>query len=213
MSSEKNIDSLIGDLTQDLKLVKCMGCPARRIIPWILAAALYTACAVYFIGIRHDVNTLFESPIFAFEILLMSFIGIMAALSSSYLSVPDMCGKQWLVPTTLTSLGIFAAWCIIRGAIEGMYMPQIHLDHCMGEGAFMAIIPVAILIFMMKQGTTTRPILMSFMNVLSITALGYVALRFTCSSDTIAHATISHLVPYTVFGAVLGIMARKLYKW
>ncbi len=213
MSSDQNIESLIGNLTNELKPIKRIPHPAARIIPWILAATLYTSCCIYFIGVRHDVNTLFENPIFAFELVLMGAIGISAAFTSAFLSVPDMRGQKWLIPTTFTALGIFAGWSFLRGAIEGMYMPQLHLDHCMGEGAFMAIIPVAILLFMMKQGTTTHPFLMAIMNVVSITALGYVALRFTCSSDTIAHATISHLIPYILMGAGMGAIARRFYKW
>lgn len=213
MSSDQNIESLIGTLTNELKPVKRMPHPALRIIPWILAASLYTACCVYFIGVRHDVNTLFENPIFTFELALMAFTGIAAAFASAFLSVPDMRGQKWLIPTTFTAIGIFSAWCVIRVAIEGLHMPQLHLDHCMGEGAFMAIIPVAILLFMMKQGTTTHPILMGLMNVISITALGYVALRFTCTLDTIGHATLSHLVPYVLLGAGIGIISRRFYKW
>lgn len=213
MSNKDNTNDLIDNLCGEHKPVKCMMHPLWRIIPWILAIAVYTGCAIYFIGLRHDIETIFQTPGVAFEIILMGLTGILAALTSSYLSVPDMRGHKWLIPTTITALAIFALWCCIRGAIEGMFLPRLHLDHCMGEGAFLAIIPVAILLFMMKQGTTTKPVLMGIMNVISISAAGYVALRFTCSMDTVGHATLSHIVPYILFGAAIGVVARKLYKW
>lgn len=206
-------DDLINNLTQEAKPVKCLKKPLYRIIPWIAAAILYSACAAYFIGMRHDATTIIKDPSFIFEILLVIYIGVSAALASAYLAVPDMCQKKWLVTTNLTATGIFAVWCVIKWYGEGMFIPHVDFGHCMTEGAFMAILPVAILIFMMKQGMTTHPILMGYMNVISITAIGYVALRFTCSADSISHGTISHLLPYVLLGAAMGIIARKLYKW
>ena len=211
--SKNNIDDLIGSLTDELEPVKPMGCPARRIVPWVVVSVVFVVGCVFSMGTRHDISTLFTNHIFLFEMVLMTLTFIGAALSSSYLCVPDMQGQKWLIPTTLTSAGIFVLWSAIRFFIEDGAMPHLEFEHCMGEGAFMAIVPVAILIFMLKQGTTTRPYLMMSMNVLAIAALGFVALRFTCPIDTVARATLSHLLPYIALGAVLGLLARRLYKW
>lgn len=211
---DKAIDDLIVNLTNELKPVKPMACPSKRIIPWIAVSIIFVAGCVLSMGTRHDISTLFTNQIFLFEMILMTFTFIGAAFSSSYLSVPDMKGKKWLIPTTLTAAGIFSLWSAIRFFIEdGGGLPRLEFDHCFGEGAFIAIVPVAMLIFMLKQGATTRPYMMMGMNILAIAALGFVALRFTCPIDTVASATLSHLLPYIALGGALGFLARRLYKW
>ena len=210
---DKKYDDLINGLAEDLKPVKCLRHPLWRITPWIIGAIIYTACSIYFIGLRHDFATALKNPIFLFEVILMIYIGVTAAISSAYLSVPDMCQKKWLIASNITAIAAFMLWCALQWVTDGMYIPPIDMGHCMGEGAFIAIIPIALLIFMMKQGMTTHPYLMASMNIIAITALGYVTLRCTCAADSLAHATISHLIPYILIGAALGIAARKIYKW
>ncbi|MGB0718921.1 MAG: NrsF family protein [Bdellovibrionales bacterium] len=211
--SKKSIDDLIGNLTQDLKPVKPMPCPVMRILPWIIATSVYVFILVYLTGVRHDAIAALGKPVFLFEIGLMAYIAISAAIASSFLSVPDMKGQQWVLTSSLTAFGVFMGWTVIRMFTEGFQTPQMHMDHCMGEGVFMAIIPVAALIFYMKRGCTTRPVMTAFMNVLAITGIGYIGLRFTCSMDVVEHATITHLLPYVVLGTLCGVLARRVYKW
>ncbi|MGH1397819.1 MAG: NrsF family protein [Alphaproteobacteria bacterium] len=213
MSKKNNIDDLIGNLTDELEPIKPMGCPMRRIAIWFVTSAIFVALCAYSMGLRHDISTLYTNPHCFFELTLMAITGIFAALSSSYLTVPDMRGQKWLTPTTFTTLGVFTLWNTIRFILEGDSLRGMDFDHCMGEGGFMAIVPVAFLIFMMRHGTTCRPILTAVMNTIAIAALGYVALRFTCPMNTVAHATISHLLPYIALGGVFAMIARKLYKW
>jgi len=209
----KDIDNLIGNLTEELEPVKPMMCPLRRIAIWFIASAVFAAACAYSMGIRSDIDTLYTNANYLFEMILMAITAILAALSSSYLSVPDMRGQKWLVPATFTTLGTFALWSVIRFIIEKDTLSGMDFNHCMGEGGFMAIIPVAVLIFMMRDGATTRPILTATMNTIAIAGLGFVALRFTCPMNTAAHSIISHLLPYVALGAILGMLARRIYKW
>jgi hypothetical protein len=124
-----------------------------------------------------------------------------------------MRGHKWLLSLPFAGVAVFTIWNIVHLTSADMVMPKLHMDHCMGEGAFMSSIPLAVLFFLVRKGTTTRPVLMAVMNVISVTAISYIGLRFTCAMDTVGHATISHVIPYVIIGIALGMAARKLYKW
>jgi len=211
--SEENFNKFIDGLADDLEPVKPLAHPLQRILPFFIFAVMYVGALVYFVGVRHDILNKFSDPSFLIENALMVFILVTAGLSSSFLSVPDMRGQKWLIALPFTGIGVFCVWSLIRAYTEGLHMPQLHLDHCMGEGVFMAVVPLTMVLFMMKKGATTRPRLTALMNLVFAAGLGYVGLRFTCMMDTVGHATISHLLPYLAIGTLMGMAAKKLYKW
>ncbi len=212
--SDKKIKDLIGSLSEDLEPTKCMSHPFKRLLPWLVMAVIYLVLLINFMGIRHDLSAIMQDPRFIFEIILMGFIGISSAICAVFLCVPDMRGRSWLISLPFTGLALFTIWSVIHAiTIEGAQMPHLHMDHCMGEGAFMTIIPLAMLLFLTRKGTTTRPILMAVMNMMSIAAVAYIGLRFTCAMDTVAHATLQHLLPYVLIGLILAMAARKIFKW
>ncbi len=213
--SDKDINALISDLTQDVKPVKCCRHPLLRLLPFLFVAVIYIGGIFYFYGVRPDLAAKWGDSIFVFEVLLMAMIAISSALSSVYLSLPDKGGYGWLPVVPFTALGIFALWSIARIFSNGMplVMPGLHMDHCMGEGVFMAIIPLAMLLVITRSGATVAPYLSAAMGVISAGAIGYTGLKISCSMDTVAHTLVSHLAPYLLIGALMGIFARKLFKW
>ena len=213
MNEERNIDTVINGLCDELEPCKCLAHPFVRVLPFLGVAIIYIAALVYFIGVRSELTKKFADASFMFELFLMAFMSISAAIASSYLAVPGACEKKWIIVPPLTAFGIFCVWSLIRAVSEGMHMPALHMDHCMGEGMFMAIIPMTMMIVLVRNGATTSPKITALMNALAAAGLGYVGLRFTCSMDTVGHATVSHLLPYVVIGMIMGLGARKLFKW
>ena len=211
--SELNLDKFIDGLSEGLEPVKPLAHPVLRVLPFFALAIGYVALLVYFVGLRGDINERFMDPSWMIETFMMGFVALSAGIASSYLAVPDMRGSQWVIAPPLTALLMFVAWTIFRVIAEGTEMPTMHLDHCMGEGLFMAAIPMTMLVFLIRRGATTHPRLTTFMNLLAACALGYIGLRFTCTMDTVTHVTVSHLVPYITIGALLSLGAKKLYKW
>lgn len=211
--SDENLSNFIDGLADELEPVKPMGCPIRRIMPFIVFAAIYVAALVHFVGVRMDIEDKFADPAFLIENALMIIALVSAALCSSFLCVPDMRGHKWMIALPIGSVSIFALWSVIRAWSEGLHMPHLHFDHCMGEGLFMAAVPLTMVLFMMRRGATTHPRLSALMNLIFAAGLAYVGLRFTCNMDTVGHATVMHLFPYLFVGALLGLGARKLYKW
>jgi hypothetical protein len=213
LAQENDIDDLIGKLSEDLEPVKPLPHPLLQAVPYTIIAFGYMAATAYFVGIRPDLADKLGDAAFMVEIFLMGFLSLTAIITAIYLTIPDMRGDKWLIAVPFTILGAFMTWIAIRSYTEGVYMPKLHMDHCMGEGGYMTIIPLAVLFFLTKRGATTRPYLSSVMTILSVAGLGYVGLRFTCMMDTVGHATIGHMIPYIVIGSLLGMGAKKIYKW
>lgn len=214
MTEQNNIDDLIGKLSEELEPVKPMPHPLIQAIPYIVVSFAYMAVVVFYLGIRGDVIEKLGDVAFMVEIFMMSFLAISSMITAIYLTVPDMRGEKWILAIPFTLLASFFGMVIIKAVSEGVDMPNVHkMDHCMGEGGYMTIIPLAVLLFLTKRGATTRPYLSALMTIFAVAGLGYVGLRFTCSMDTIGHAVISHMIPYIVIGSILGIAARKIYKW
>ena len=77
----------------------------------------------------------------------------------------------------------------------------------------LAILPAVFMFLMVARGFTAHPVLMAVMNGLGIAAVGYLALRFTCTSEDLGHTLYTHLLPFIVVGSVFGLLARRLYRW
>jgi len=211
--TKTNIDDLIGSLSDELTPVKKAKHPLYYALPWFAVSAIFSAFIVRNVGIRHDVAEKLQDTVFLFETLIVALLGISSAIASSYLMVPDMRGKKWLLPVSGTLAVIFLVWNIVKAYAEGLHMPQLGIDHCMQEGLFMAFVPMMAFIFFMRGGSTTRPFMMGLMNLLAGASIAYIGLRLTCSMDTVGHSTIMHLAPYVAIGAMVGVFARRLYKW
>jgi len=208
-----NAETLIDNLCNGLRPCKRLPHPFLRALSGAILALAYVAGVVNYLGIRPDLAQKFQDTAFLFEIGTMGAVSLSAVLAASWLCVPDMRGVKWLVAVPLTLFGVFLFWCGIRAHVDGFAMPAMHWDHCFNDGLLMGFVPAAAVIFMSRRGATTRPFLMALVAVLSVGALGYVGLRFTCMMDTVGHAGVYHLLPFTVFGVLTGAGARVLFKW
>lgn len=209
----KNIDSLIEGLSGDLQCCKPLSCPFKRIAPWAILSAAYMAFIVFFIGIRDDLIDKSQDVLFLFEISLASVISITAAIASSFMCSPDMCERKWIPTVSITSAAIFLLWTIVRYSVEGIAYEDIHWDHCLEGGALIGILPAIALVLLIKKGKTTAPVMMVAMNTLAVSGLAYIAMRFACAVDTVGHSGIVQITPFIVSGLILGLLARKLYRW
>lgn len=211
--SDKNVDDLIASLSDGLEPIKKAKHPLFYTLPWLLIALAFSVYIIYRVGIRHDALEKLNDPVFLFETILVAALGGCAAISSGYLMIPDMREKKWLISVAGTIAVVFLLWNVVKSFAEGLHLPQLSFDHCMREGLFIAFIPMMALIFFMRAGATTRPVVMALMNILAGSSIAYIGLRFTCSMDTVGHSTILHLTPYIVIGSIIGLIARRLYKW
>lgn len=210
---DKSVDDLIGSLTDELQPVKPMAHPLLRGIPFLAVIILYGAFIVHSIGLRGDISSIIHEMYFVFEVGISALIMLFGMVASAFLCIPDMRGQKWAIPVAFTLSGVLILWTIDRGIVEGFAPELFSWHHCLYDGSIMGFIPAAAVVFLSLGGKTTRPMMMAAMNVLAVTAMGYIGLRFTCSMDNIEHAFLFHLTPFALLAFVLGVGARRLYNW
>ena len=221
MSKDKDTDKDTGDKTDDLIGRLCdelaptkACCPYRQIIPWFVLSIAYLVGAVLWVGLRHDLAERLTDSVFLFETGIAIAILVTAALTSSWLTFPDCHQKNWMKAVPVTLFSTFVLWVVARSIEEGMGLTStIHFGHCAHEGIIMEVVPIVALIIITMRGHTTQPYWSMAMNILAVSALGWIGLRLTCSMDVMGHSFLNHLLPFAIIGAGLGFFARKLFKW
>jgi hypothetical protein len=210
-----DMDSLIDDLTDDLKSVKKFPHPLMGMLPYVIISVIYVAVMSYFIGLRHDLAPKSHDTMFIFEIGLVLAISVSAAFATGWLAIPDMRGQRMVLVPPILLFTVYLFWMAVQAFTDGFEIPtkigwhHHDIDHALLMGA----LPVAAIVFFSRNGATTRPYMMSFMNVLFVGFIGWAGLRFTCPVDATGHTFIYHFMPFLLLGVVAGGLARRLYRW
>ena len=207
------MDSLIDKLCDDLEPVKCTRHPFACSSAWVLVSILVTIIFVWKMGTRHDLATILIEPDFIFELVLVTLTGLSAIYCTALLRVPNMRGQKWALIVPLIIGGLFLIWKSIHLILGHITMPHLDFHHCMSEGLIVAAMPAILMFIMALQGCTTHPIWMLVMNGLAVASVSYIALRLTCSSEDLGHILYTHLLPFTIVGAGLGLLVHRIYRW
>ncbi len=214
MKEHKKIDHLINRLTDDLSDMPVMRHPLLCCMPWVVIATLYVFLSVYFLGLRDDFGLKISDPAFLFELVLTACLSISSAFAAVWLRYPDIRGQTWIIAIPFSLFGIFVVLLALRMFVEFSGLPHIHLSHkCYKDAVLFGLIPAIVIIALTLRGKTTHPVLLAFMNALSVGGVGYIGLRLTCHSDEIGHLCIYHLFPYIIFAFIASILARRIYRW
>lgn len=212
--SEATLEKLTETLTGDLEPVKPLRHPAIRLLPWLALILAYVVADSFFLVLRADLSEKLAQSVFLFEIGLSLLLAVSAALTAAYLSVPDMRGMRWLTAVPLSLFAVFLLFLSTQ-----IYSTDLAMFHsvgwhdCFSDSLIMGAAPVALMVFMTRGGTTTRPFLSALMNILAVGGLGWLAMRLVCEADNVAHVAAHHFMPFVVLGTLLGLLARRLYKW
>lgn len=205
-------DKLIDSLCADLQPCKKLRHPCKCGSGWMAIALVYSAIALAILGIRDDLLLKLHDLTFLFEVGIMLAMSISAALATAWMRFPDMRGKPWISAVPYTLLAVFLAWTLLRTWTEG-FGHIIHEDYCLLATALFSVVPVAAIIMMTRQGTTVCPYSVAMMNTLAVGGLGYACLRLNCAADTVSHSCFYHFLPFVFLGMVLGMAARKIFRW
>ncbi len=211
--TKQNTADLISSLSDDLTEVKVVAHPLKKLAIWMVLSVVYVVLSVMYLGARSDLSVKIQDPVYVFELFHVFTIAISAAVCSLWLCIPDMRGQKWMLSVPLSLFGAFFVWILLRTTMDLNKTFELHWGHCHTDSIIFGIIPaVAMLVFSMR-GKTTHPNLIAFMSSLSVGALGYMALRVTCGSDDIGHLCSHHILPYFLFGIVIAVCAKRIYRW
>lgn len=213
MDNEQDTEKLIDELAGELKPVKRVLNPLIYISPWIVIALAYLAGVIHFLGVRMDIEEKLAQSEFLFEFGLSSAISLFAAYAAGFLAIPDMREKKWLLTVPTTLFGVFMFWILTKAIADGFTVPGFHWHHCFSDALLMAFVPIATLSLLIRKGATTKPGWMAFMSILAVGGMGWMAMRISCMDDDIGHTMIHHFMPFVLIAVLLGVLARRLYRW
>lgn len=210
---ETKIESLIDQLATEDKCFKPI-CPYRRISAWLILSVAYIVAVIAYLGPKVDIIENLQSASFLFEMGIAIAILITSAMASSWLSFPDSLQRNWMKIIAVTLFSIFLFWIganIIEEGVDSISF--FYLPSC-SRGLAIEVLPFIALIFLTVRGRTTQPYWSMAMNVMAVSALGWIGLRLTCSMyDSMTYGFINYLLPFSVLGVGIGFFARKLFKW
>ncbi|MEM9468842.1 MAG: NrsF family protein [Pseudomonadota bacterium] len=212
-NNTKDIDNLIGDLTEELSPIKKLWCPYRHFALWAVLSAVYFVSILFVIGFRYDLADKLQTANFLYEGTLGVLFSLTAALCASFLNIPDMRGKEWFKAVPITLFGAFMLWTVIKAIAHGLDMPNLYWAQCISNALFIGGFPLFFIIILSLRGKTTQPVWMATMNVLAVAGITWIGLRVTCSIDDMGYAFLYHFLPVSIVGALTILMGRKLFKW
>ncbi len=210
----KNTDDLIGQLCGDLKPSKPRS-PYRSISIWLILSIAYIVGVMLYSGITVDLADKLNEAAFLFEMGMAVAILISAAIASSFLSFPDCVQRDWTKTVSVTLFGGFLFWILVNAIEErGLDIPTSFFMASCSRGLLVEAIPFVALILMTVRGNTTQPYWAMTMNVMAVSALGWIGLRTTCAMyDSMTYGFMHYLLPFSILGVAFGFFARKIFKW
>lgn len=216
-TDSKKTEDLISQLCGDLEATGTR-CPYRRILVWVILSMLYIAGVIIYSGVSLDLSDYQTKASFIFEMAMAFAIFVSAALASSWLSFPDCIQRDWMKIIATTLFGSFLIWIVANGIEEavndGVSIGQNFFISSCSRGLAVEFIPFIALIYLSAKGNTTQPYWSMTMNIMAVSALGWIGLRLTCSMyDSMTYGFIHYLLPFAILGAGIGFFSRKLFKW
>lgn len=213
MTPDKEINATIDQLCGDLKPVKCM-CPYWRSSLWITIAVTYTFAVALMVGFRPQLIDKILDQYFIFEIGLALATGLTATIVTFWLTLPD--SRRYdpflAVPATLFAVHVF--WMGDRFLMEGMGdTPKEWFTNCWINTALIAGLPAGVVAFLIRKGACVRPRLLAFNALLAVSSFGWIGMRFTCPYDSVGKAYLINFLPLIVVGLVVGVTAKRLFRW
>lgn len=173
------------------------------------------ACVAVLIGLRSDWSSMVaEFSVYQIELLLSFTVGVTGMLAAGWLRIPYTKNQGLFVFMAIASVSGLIGFELYRLITEGISFATMKaLIDCYIDSLLLATLPITAMVMMQRSGSSTHPRLSALMGVLAISGFSWIGLRLTCGYDLAGHNAIVQLSPFLLLGAVMGVFAKKLYRW
>jgi hypothetical protein len=198
-------ESLIETLSQDARPVKPLLRPSLRLALWSLFAALWMAAAIAVIGRRNDLGSIYQSPGFLLQAILLAALALLSAYSAFSLSVPGR-KKSWLLIVPAIVLLFWLFWIASEVFSADALEAGTGLN-CLRNILLLSLPPGFLLCFMLKKAMPLKAGTAGMLAALGTAALANMGTRFLCHHENPLHLFIWHFLPvfaFTCAGAIVG---------
>ncbi len=210
-----DINNLIDQLVEEHQGVEPEPNPLVKMLPLLVGVVGYMASVVVLIGLRSDWQAMITaSATYQIELLLSLLVGVSGMLAAGWLRIPYTKNQRWIVSAALLCGAAFVGFELFRLLSEGVSLASVSaFVSCYLHSLYLATLPTVALVMTQRSGSTTHPYLSALMGVFAIAGFAWIGLRLTCEVNLAGHNAIVQLSPFILLGMVLGISAKRLYRW
>ena len=212
---DNDLNNFIDQLVQDHQQVDSEPNPLLRMLPLIVGVVGYMLSVTMLIGLRDDwLSSLTSSVTYQLELSLSFIVGMAGMVAAGWLRIPHTNGQRLVVVTAFFCGALFVGFELFRLIREGVTFATMEsLIECYQHSLYLATLPTLALVMTQRSGSTTHPYLSALMGVFAIAGFAWICLRLTCGYDLAGHNAIVQLSPFMLLGLVMGIGAKKIYRW
>lgn len=213
----RTTDDLIGELTGDLKPVKRLAHPARRLVKWMALALPVSLVLGALVEQQHLALAMerIRDPRIVLElaaILMTALTAGYAALSSAQ---PGRSAKAWALPIVP-----FTLWLSLVGENCWRLFEQVGPDQfsfaphwtCYPSVAATGFAPALVMAILLKRGAIMTPTVTVALGTLAAAALGAVGLRLYHPPDATALLMLWQLIATVTFLSLAGLISSILER-
>lgn len=207
---------LINCLAKDLKPVKVYKPLRLTIVLWLIISFIIVGISAYFLGIRDDIHSRFNSILFLSESLLIFGLSISASYAAFKTCVPgSKCKKNYYFLIPLTGWILLILFKAVTGIPD---QATDALDYsrgimCISTMAKISAIPLILMILTIVPAISIRPKFTGAMVAISCGALGALGLQFTCNISDSLHIFLWHFLPLIAIGGIGIFLGHKILRW
>jgi hypothetical protein len=197
--------------------------PVRRLRSPLVRASLWVALAVCVLvliaighGLRSDIATRLQQPVFILGMIAALVTGLLAALASFEISLPDRSRWWMLLPVPALALwvatlgyGCLTDW--VQIGPDGLQMGE--AVRCFAT-LLLTSVPLSIaMVIMLRYAARLRPTEASLMAGLAVAAITAFALSLVHDLDASVMILVWNLGVATVIAGLASLFGQSLFSW
>ncbi len=209
-------DELIAALTADTKATDM---PIARTLWLAFVSGLLVAALIFFLdlGFRPDLAAAFSSPRFLYKCLLTVSLLVSAMGLVWHLARPGAVPVAWVV--ALVAVPVLLAGATIT---EMIVIPASGWEHlifgmnwrvCMVLIPMLSAAPLVALIFALRQGATSHPVLAGAAAGLLAAGIGATLYATHCQSDSPLFVAVWYVIATAIVTGIGALLGSRLLRW
>jgi hypothetical protein len=211
-----NTEALIEVLARDVRPVRRLPAPHRRVVRWLALALPVIALFGVIMGARADLTDRMAEPMFLVPLLAALATAVCAAHAAFASCVPGSAKWTLWLPASPVALwiGTLGRQCwqdwLTLGPEGVVFRPD---PICLPIIAAVGAMPAIAMVAMVRRGAPLTPRLTAFLGALAAAALAYVGLRLVHPQDAAFMVLVWQFGSVALFAAVFGAFGRWLLSW
>ena len=210
-------EDLIQELARDTQPVTRLQPVARRLLGWVVLAAVSFGVVLFLMGVRRDLGDGSDRADFAFEAALLIVTALSAAVGALVISVPGAERSpvvRWAPVIAAAASITWAVGELVYAASVGAPTGRLTFAwHCVWKTTAVGAVPGIALFLMVRRAAPMHAAWAGMLAVLATAAVGVLGANTICPNDRPLHMLLWHVAPLMLFAAIGSALGTWLLKW